>query len=182
MDADELARLAVAPHGAVLAEIVAHFGPGVLQPNGELNRSALAALVFKDSQARQALNDLVHPEVRRLAQERFEALADQQVLLACYEVPLLFETGQAERYRPVVVVTAGEALRITRATARDGISGQAVRARIKSQLPLADKVAAADYVIDNEGSIPETQASADRVLRAVCEQLGVSTTPYFGLG
>ena len=181
VDADELARGAVGPGSALLAEVVSHFGTGVLQPNGELNRGALARLVFDDSQARQALNALVHPEVRRLAHERFAALADQQVPLACYEVPLLFETGQADRYRPVVVVTAAETTRIARAMARDGVSAEAVRARIRSQLPLADKATAADYVIDNEGRIPETEARADCVLRAVCEQLGVSPKA-FGLG
>jgi len=181
VDADELARLAVAPEGPVLGRIVEHFGSGVLLPTGELDRGALAALVFNDSQARQTLNDLVHPEVRRLAEDRFAALADQQVPLACYEVPLLFETGQADRYRPVVVVSATEATRIARTMARDGASAEAVRARIASQLPLADKAAAADYVIDNEGSVQETQASADRVLKAICAQLGVSTPPYPGL-
>src|SRR5690606_26555466 len=105
VDADQLARRAVAPGQPALAEIARSFGYEVLNPDGTLNRSALAACVFGDADARARLNQLVHPEVRRLAQAAFVDLEQRGEPLACYEVPLLFETGQADAYRPVVLVS-----------------------------------------------------------------------------
>lgn len=178
VDADQLARRAVAPGQPALAEIARSFGYEVLNPDGTLNRSALAACVFGDADARARLNQLVHPEVRRLAQAAFVDLEQRGEPLACYEVPLLFETGQADAYRPVVLVSVSEATQIARTVARDGGDASAARARIESQLPLATKAQQADHVIDNEGTPSQTRAQARAVLRAVCRDLGVDSTRY----
>lgn len=180
IDADELARQAVAPSGPVLAHIVASFGREVLHADGSLNRAALAARVFQDPSARTQLNQLVHPEVRRLAHDRFAALDNAGAPLACYEVPLLFETGQAEAYRPVVLVSVSEATQLARTLARDGGDPAAARARIESQLPLASKAQQADYIIDNEGSPEATRSQARTVLRSVCEATNTSASLYLG--
>jgi len=180
VDADELARQAVAPDGPVLAQVVAHFGREVLHPDGSLNRGALAARVFQDPNARTQLNHLVHPEVRRLAQERFTALDQAGAPLACYEVPLLFETGQADAYRPVVLVSVSEATQLARTLGRDGGEASAARARIQSQLPLATKAEQADYVIDNEGSPEATRSQALSVLRSVCRDTNTDASRYLG--
>ncbi|HEU5072756.1 MAG TPA: dephospho-CoA kinase [Polyangiaceae bacterium] len=179
VDADQLARQAVTPGEPALTRIAAAFGPGVLNADGTLDRSALAARVFGDPEARARLNQLVHPEIRRLAQNRFAALGESGEPLTCYEVPLLFETGQAEAYRPVVLVSVSEAIQLERTLARDGGEANAVLARIKSQLPLATKAQQADYVIDNEGSLHETHVQARAVLRAVCRDTGVDASRYF---
>ena len=180
VDADELARQAVAPSGSVLGQIVASFGRAILHPDGSLNRGALAARVFEDQAARAQLNQLVHPEVRRLAQSHFTALAQAGAPLACYEVPLLFETGQAEAYRPVVLVSVSEATQLARTLGRDGGEPAAALARIRSQLPLATKAEQADYVIDNEGSPDGTRDQARAVLRSVCQDTHTSAARYLG--
>lgn len=179
VDADELAREAVAPGSQALAGIVETFGRGVLDEVGQLDRKQLARRVFGDESALRELNRIVHPRVRALAAERFAALAAQGHPLACYEVPLLFETGQAEHYRPVVVVSVSLTTQRQRAAARDGASAEQVQQRIERQIPLADKVARADFVIDNEADLAATERAADEVLRGVCRRLGLDDSRYF---
>lgn len=178
VDADQLARQAVAPGEPALAQIAKAFGREVLNGDGTLNRGALAARIFEDAPARTRLNGLVHPEVRRLAQREFAALDQRGEPLACYEVPLLFETGQAEAYRPVVLVSVSETTQLARTLGRDGGDPSAAHARIASQLPLATKAQQADHVIDNEGTLEATRTQARAVLDAVCRELGVDGTRY----
>ena len=178
VDADELARAAVAPGSGELAAIAQAFGDGVLGPDGSLDRKALAAIVFNDEAARGRLNAIVHPRVRELAQARFAELARLGEPLACYEVPLLFEVGLADSLRPVVVVTAAESEQVRRVLARDGGTPEQARARIAAQLPLETKASQADFVIENDGSLAATLARADEVLEAVCDRLGVERDRY----
>lgn len=178
VDADQLARQAVAPGEPALERIATAFGREVMNLDGTLNRSALAARVFGDAPARARLNQLVHPEVRRLAQAEFAALEERGEPLACYEVPLLFETGQADAYRPVVLVSVSETTQLARTLGRDGGDPEAAKARIQSQLPLATKAKQADHVIDNEGTPDQTRSQARAVLAAVCRQLGVDAVRY----
>jgi dephospho-CoA kinase len=96
-----------------------------------------------------------------------------------YEVPLLYEKGLEAQLRPVVVVSVPEALQIERAQRRDRATPAMVRGRLDAQLPLHEKAARADYVIDNSGPLPATLAAADGVLRKLCAELGVDPTRYF---
>ena len=164
VDADELAREAVAVGSAGLAEVVAAFGSEVLGPDGALDRKRVGSLVFGDPAARQRLNAITHPIVRRLSQERFAALEGEGVRLAAYDVPLLFEVGLDQALRPVVVVAASEATQLARIMARDGLSQDAATARIRAQLPLAEKRARADYVLENDGPREQLPAQVDELL------------------
>lgn len=164
VDADELAREAVAPGSAGLAEVLAVFGPELLGPDGALDRKRLAALVFADNSARKRLNAITHPIVRRLSQDRFAGLDAQGETLAAYDVPLLFEVGLDAVLRPVVLVAASEKTQLERVTARDGLSEADVRARIAAQLPLAEKRARADHVLENDGTRAELAAQVDELL------------------
>lgn len=164
VDADELAREAVAVGSQGLGELAAAFGPGVLGADGALDRKSLARLVFADPAARQRLNGITHPIVRRLSQERFAALDRQGVALAAYDVPLLFEVGLDQVLRPVVVVAASEQTQLARVMARDGLTADEAKARIAAQLPLADKRARADYVLENDGSRGELAQQVDALL------------------
>lgn len=164
VDADELAREAVAPGSAGLAQVVAAFGPQILGPDGSLDRKRLGAVVFADAEARRRLNAITHPIVRRLSQERFRALDEQGVTLAGYDVPLLFEVGLDAVLRPVVVVAVSEEAQLERLVARDGSSEAAARERIASQLPLAQKRQRADYVLDNDGPPEALAAQIDALL------------------
>jgi dephospho-CoA kinase len=178
IDADALAREVVAPGSPGLAEVVAAFGGGVLR-DGALDRARVASLVFADPAARQRLEAITHPRIQALRDRRVAELAAAGEPLACYEVPLLFERGLEASLRPVVVVSAPEAAQIERARRRDQATEAMVRARLAAQLPLSEKVARADHVIDNSGSIADTEAATDRVLRAICAQLGVDAARYF---
>jgi dephospho-CoA kinase len=150
----------------------------MLLSDGNLDRAALGALVFQDPEARQRLNAIVHPRVRELAKSRFAELGAAGDPLACYEVPLLVETGQVEAYRPVVVVSCSEARQLERLQRRDGISEEAALKRVRSQTPLEDKVRVADYVIDNEGTVGQALERATQVLGAICEWVGVAAGRY----
>ncbi len=180
VDADELAREAVAPGSEGLAALVAEFGPEILDAQGRLARKRLAGLVFEDEARRARLNAITHPRVRALSVQRFLELAQRGEPLACYEVPLLVESGLTEALRPLVVVAAGVEQQIQRAMARDGAAEAEIRARIAAQLPLADKIAVADHVIYNDGTRQQLHAAADTVLLAICERLGLDVARYFG--
>lgn len=164
VDADELARQAVAVGSEGLAQVVAELGPEVLGPGGELDRKRVASLVFADATARRKLNAITHPIVRRLSQQRFEALEREGVTLSAYDVPLLFEVGLEAVLSPVVLVAASEATQVARVMARDGSSEAEVRARIAAQLPLADKRARAQHVLENDGTLQQLTQQVDQLL------------------
>jgi dephospho-CoA kinase len=164
VDADELAREAVAPGSAGLAEVVAAFGADVLNSDGALDRQRLGERVFADAEARKRLNSITHPIVRRLSQERFAELDRQGVELAAYDVPLLFEVGLDAVLKPTVVVACSEATQLARVGARDGLSEAAVLARIAAQMPLSEKRRRADYVLENDGTLEELAQQLEALL------------------
>ena len=173
IDADQLARDAVAPGSAGLAAVVRAFGDGVLGPEGALDRKRVADVVFQDDDRRKALNAIVHPIVTMLTFQRAAELRDLGHPLACYEAALIVENGVADAFRPLVVVSAPEATQVSRACARDGAAEDDVRARIRAQMPLAEKVKAADFVIENQGSLADLHRRTDEVLAAICARLDV---------
>ncbi|MEA5053327.1 MAG: dephospho-CoA kinase, partial [Propionicimonas sp.] len=144
IDADLLAREAVAPGSPGLAAVVDAFGPGVLAPDGGLDRPSLGRLVFADADARARLNGIVHPQVRRLAAEREAALSPSAV--AVHVIPLLVETGQQGSFDLVVVVDVDEATQLRRIVTRDGLPESEARARIQAQASRAERLASADAV------------------------------------
>lgn len=157
IDADLLARRAVAPGTPGLDRIVEQFGPGVLTAEGELNRPALGEVVFADPEARGRLNAIVHPEVRRLAAEAEQA-ADPDVVIV-HVIPLLVETGQQELFDLVVVVDVDPATQLRRVMERDGMDPSQARARVTAQASREARLAAADLVIENNGSLQQLATS-----------------------
>ncbi len=178
IDADELAREAVAPGTTGLDAIVERFGRDVLLENGSLDRKKLAAIVFGDEEKRKALNAIVHPHVTTLTFKEASRLRDEGEALACYEAALIVENGVADAFRPLVVVSAPEELQVARAIARDGSTPEEARARIRAQMPLAEKVAVADFVIENTGSLDELARRTDEVLARICSRLNVDPDMY----
>jgi dephospho-CoA kinase len=178
IDADVLARQAVAPGSEGLAEIAAQFAADVV-PGGILDRKRLAAIVFAQPEERKRLEAIVHPRVQALRDARLRELEAAGEPLAGYEVPLLYEKGLQAELHPVVVVHVPEAVQVSRAMARDGSTEAEARARLAAQLPLSDKERRADYAIDNSGSIELTRTATDAVLRAICKELGVEPSRYF---
>ena len=158
VDADVIAREVVAPGSPGLAEVTATFGPGVLCGDGSLDRAALAGIVFGDPTARQRLNAITHPLIAQRTAQIIAELPDDSVLI--HDVPLLVEAGLAGAYDCVVVVDAPDELRVARLVDR-GMSEQDARARIASQASRQDRIAAADIVIDNSGSLEDLRTQVD---------------------
>jgi len=178
VNADELARAAVARGSAGLERVADYFGPGVLTTEGDLDRAQLGQIVFGDPEARRMLDSIVHPIVRQLAAQHFQEIGARGEPLACYEVPLLYEVGLDRTYQPVLVVNAPLALRQQRIARRDGFGAEQIAARIAAQIPLEEKVRRADYVIDNAGSVAELEEATDAVLTALCDALAVPEARY----
>ncbi|MDC0745290.1 dephospho-CoA kinase [Polyangium mundeleinium] len=167
IDADVVARQAVAPGTSGLTEIVKLFGDGVLRHDGTLDRSKLGAIVFGDEEKRRALNRILHPRIGARTMMLAQELAQRGEPLACYEAALLVENGLSDAFRPLVVVSAPEAIQVERTMARDGVDEKAALARIRAQMPVAEKVKVADYVIDTSGTMDQTLQRADEVLAAI---------------
>jgi len=171
LDADQIAREVVAPGTPGLGAVVEAFGPGILLPDGSLDRPRLAELVFSDPDRRSRLNAILHPRIGAASAAGVAELAARGETLACYEAALLVENGLADAFRPLVVVAVPEGEQVARAMARDRATEEQVRARIAAQLPLATKVAAADHVIDNGGSRAETERRTDEVLAEIRKRI-----------
>jgi dephospho-CoA kinase len=178
IDADELAREAVAVGSPGLAEVARAFGDGVLTASGELDRKAVASIVFADPARRKELNAILHPRITALSMRRAQELDAKGEPLACYEAALIVENGMADAFRPLVVVAAPEEVQVARACLRDGAAEADARARIRAQMPLAAKTALADFVIDNTGTLAELVAKTDAVLDAVCARANVPPERY----
>jgi len=160
VDADAIAREVVAPGGPAYKDVVRAFGPGVVRPDGTLDRKALAGRVFVDDSARKQLNALTHPPIRRrIAEEaaRLALAAGGDVIVL--DIPLLLDTtdGRDLGLDGIIVVDADDDVRIARLVARDGFQEAEARRRLAAQVPLRDKVSRADWVINNNGSPDETR-------------------------
>jgi dephospho-CoA kinase len=161
-DADVLAREAVAPGTEGHRAVVERFGADVLAPGGELDREALAAVVFADPAARRDLEAIVHPEVRRLFAEGSEAYqeTDRVVVLSA---PLLVETGMHSAFDVLVVVAVPESVQVERLMRDRGMSEEEIRSRMQAQAPLEDKAAVADILLDNQGSPEDLERQVERI-------------------
>ncbi len=161
-DADLLAREAVAPGTPGYERVIERFGPNVLGPGGELDREALASIVFADPAARRDLEAIVHPEVRRLFAEGCERYRDTDKVVV-FSAPLLVETGMHTAFEVLIVVSTTVETQVERLMRERGMSEAAIRARIAAQLPLEAKAEVADVIIDNEGTLAELEGQVDRV-------------------
>jgi dephospho-CoA kinase len=165
LDADDLAHTAVAVGTPALSEVVARFGPSVLGPDGALDRRAMAAVVFSDVEARRDLEAIVLPRVREATEQWLAAMEAQHHPFVVVAVPLLFEVGRDKDFDAVVVTTCAPEAQRARLMARSSISAAAAQQRIDAQLPQAYKVSRADYVIDTNGSIADTDRQVAELLQ-----------------
>jgi dephospho-CoA kinase len=172
VDADAIARASVAPGSPGLAEIARTFGPDVIAPDGTLDRKRMGALVFADPRARRRLEAVTHPAVRRAVAEETARLAAQGHELAFYDTPLLFEVGLERTLDAVVVVWAPAEVQRARLAARDGLGPVEAEARLGAQLPIDEKAARADFVVENVGPPSDLGPKADRLLADLRAGLG----------
>lgn len=158
VDADLLAREVVEVGSDGLAEVVREFGRGVLRADGSLDRAGLGSIVFADDDKRRRLEAIVHPRVRRRAAE-IEAAAGLETVVV-HVIPLLVETGQADRFDLVVVVDVPEDVQIQRLRDSRGMTAEEAHTRIAAQASRDERLAAADLVIDNSGSLADLRRQA----------------------
>lgn len=164
IDADLLAREVVARGTDGLAEVVQAFGD-VLTPAGDLDRPAVGRLVFGDETARRKLEGIIHPRVRVRAAE-IEAAAPAGAVVV-HDIPLLVETGQADRFDQVLVVDVPPEIQLDRLMNVRGMSEDEARARIASQTSREDRLAAADLVVDNSGTLAELDRRINEIWSAL---------------
>ncbi len=169
LDADLLAREVVEPDRPALVAIRQEFGDAVVKPDGTLDRQALAAIVFADPARRRQLEAIVHPAVRALARLRVRTLAkrpdSERPRWVVEVVPLLYEVGLQGEFDEVWVVACSPPKQIDRLRQRDGLDLDAARARLSAQWPIADKLARADRVIDNGGSLEDLERTVAATIR-----------------
>ena len=167
IDADILARDAVLKGSPALQEIVARWGPEILDSDGNLDRAALRHRVFQNQADLDALNAIVHPEVqRRRSQEVAAARARGDKVVVCV-IPLLFERHLADDFDTIVLVDAPRSVRLDRIVRDRGIDEAEAMKMIASQMPADLKRARADYVIENAGTREELEIEVDRVWQEI---------------
>jgi dephospho-CoA kinase len=169
IDADQVARELTEPGSPILARIVEAFGHDILRPDGSLDRRALGAIVFRDPEALRRLEAITHPAIvaeirRRVAQSTHPVVVVDAIKL--------FESSLASDCDEVWVVTCRPEQQLARLMARNGLSEEEALARIQAQPPQAEKVARADRVIDNSGSIEETRRQVEALWQEVLAKLG----------
>ncbi|MGL5915708.1 MAG: dephospho-CoA kinase [Culicoidibacterales bacterium] len=138
----------------VIQQLVDEFGPTIREHDGSLNRAALGTIIFQDAEQRKRLDACMHPLIK--AEMLKQAIATQSELVIL-DVPLLFETDYYQLCEQIIVVTVDEVTQLQRLIQRDHCSNTVAQTKIASQLPIAQKVAKADYIIDNRGSLQATQ-------------------------
>jgi len=156
VDTDDISHEITAAGGSAMPAIIAAFGTAVAAADGSLERAAMRRLAFENPDARKQLETILHPRIRELARNRVMASSAPYVLLV---VPLLLETGAyRDLIRRVLVVDCDESLQVSRAMQRSNLTADAVRAIMAAQLPRPQRLAGADDVIRNDGSIAQLRA------------------------
>jgi dephospho-CoA kinase len=162
IDADQLAREAIAKGTPGFDDVVRTFGQGVVGPGGDLDRAALATEVFSDPARKTSLEAIVHPEVARRFAEQLEPLRTTDRVVV-YVTPLLAELGLAPAFDVVVVVTASSHLRVSRVASERGLAPEDVRRRMAAQASDEQRAEVAHVILDNDGTLADLEGQVDRM-------------------
>ncbi|WP_339162234.1 dephospho-CoA kinase [Siminovitchia sp. FSL W7-1587] len=165
VDADLAARKVVEPGASAYKQVVSRFGEGIIQNDGTLNREKLGTIVFNDEEKRKKLNAIVHPAVREKMKEWQEAAIQNGKKTIILDIPLLFESNLLHMVDKTIVVYVDEETQLRRLMERNSFREDEARARIASQLPLRQKKEMADAVIDNNGSLSETERQVEVLIK-----------------
>jgi dephospho-CoA kinase len=178
IDADHIARQVVMPGTPAWCKIRDHFGPGVLHPDGQLDRQALADIVFADKSKLALLNEITHPAIFARIADRLEAHHGQDVVVVL-DAALLIEAGLAEGVDVVIVVHSPREIQVERLAAK-GVGQSDARNRIASQLEPEKRLARADIVIDNSGSLEDLGRQVDKIWEELQARLAAGARPPAG--
>lgn len=170
VDADIVAREVVEPGTPTLEKIKLAFGPGIID-NGVLDRRKLGQIVFEDGAQLKKLNDIMQPAISSAMADKINFWRLQNVPILVLDVPLLFERDYDKNklVDKIIVVTASKEIQLFRLENRDQLSNMEARNRVKAQLPMSQKIARADYVIDNNGRIEELQKQVTVLIKKIKE-------------
>jgi dephospho-CoA kinase len=171
LNADQLAREVVQPGSPVLQRLVRRFGAEVLLADGQLDRARLAEIVFADPVARQDLNEMLHPAIAELSEQRLKQLNGSGDTLVVYESPLLFEAGAEGRVDRILVVTVASEVQLQRLMRRDGINEASARNKMAAQMPQDEKVQRADYTLNNSGSLVDCRKQVKALANLLYSQI-----------
>lgn len=161
LDADMVGHEAYKPRSEIWREIVAIFGDGVLQPNEEIDRKALGAVVFGDTEARVKLNSIMHPRMAKIIENRIGEFRDQDVNVVVLEAALLLEAGWQHLVDEIWTTTAPEELVIDRVRVRSNFSTSDVVSRIRAQMPIDERLIHSDVVVENIGGLEELKSQVE---------------------
>jgi len=167
--ADEVARSLVYPGSPLLQDIVEHFGTDILLKGGDLDRRKLAKLIFGDQIKMDLLNSINRNPVRKAIKAALKE-AEPTASLVGYDCALIIETGQQDKYRPLVVVATSDKIQLQRLMARNGLTAAEAKERIRSQMSTTDKLLYADYVIWNNGDKADLLSVTMEVCRLLKER------------
>jgi dephospho-CoA kinase len=177
VDADQLARAVVEPGQPALAELVARFGAAILTPEGQLDRKRLGAIAFADPAARADLGRITHPRIAAASARAIADASERGARVVFYEAALLVENRAHAGLAGLIVVAATPEVQEQRLVTRDGLTIDDARARIAAQAPLAAKLAAATWVITNDGDPAELEAQVDAIVREIEAKYGPIRSP-----
>jgi dephospho-CoA kinase len=174
IDADMISRQVVEPGTEGLAQVVAHFGQQVLDEEGRLNRPVLASIIFRNEERREKLNSILHPLIRREMIERTnKILKDDPDKIVIWDVPLLYEGKKMTQFvEKIIVVYVPESIQLKRLMLRNSLTGSEARSRIQAQMSIEEKRKLADFIIDNSGSLSETERQVDRLWNYLTSRSG----------
>lgn len=169
IDADALSREAVLPGTPALQRIIEAFGSEILLPDGSLDRKALGAVVFADAQKRRVLEEILHPAIKLLADDKIRQAGQAGSRLVVYMAPLLIEAGVSDRVDEIWVVSTTEEVQLERLMARDKLSREEAKRVIDSQMPLTEKKRFGRVVIDNSGTPEQTFRLLEKIMQKEIE-------------
>lgn len=167
VDADQIARDIMEPGSPVLDEVAAEFGADLIGEDGTLDRAGLASRAFASEDATQKLNAITHPAIRKESERRFATLAQAGEKAAVYDMPLLIELGMHKSMDLTVVVDVDAEERVRRLVAKRGLDAADARNRIERQIPDAERRAAADVILDNNGTREELETQVDALVARI---------------
>lgn len=175
VDADATVKQLQRPGEPVFTAMVEHFGAGIVGADGELDRPAIAAIVFSDEEQLKALNEIVHPAVRTSMQEQRDALAEHHQVVIL-DIPLLIESERAHTdLAGIIVVDVPVEQAIERLVTHRGFTEADATARIASQVSRDERLAKADFVVENQGTLADLDAEVERCWAWITERLTSST-------
>lgn len=167
IDADHIAREVVEPGTDGLREIVETFGDNILTPQGELNREALGARIFEDDEARNTLNQILHPKILLRSIERIQEAHATNRRPIFYDAALLVENQSYKNFQGLIIVAADPDIQRERLMQRNNLTAHEAQQRIDAQLPIEEKVRVADYVLWNNSTVEELKEQVDKLLETL---------------